>query len=353
MATVTGSYSPEESEERFSRRGRGAGQFVPPGTNPNPQSFLGGFVSNIQGMLGGIPGMGGLFTSGAPVITGNYDPNLAQAAAAQAQDPRLTGDVQSPGANVTTGGGGRGSGTGQQRVTSGAGGAPVPPTSAPQQRRGLPGLGRAAFIGGMIPGVLVAGAELQEGRPTGAAAALTTGTLTSGIGTALLKAPNPLAKIAGGALMLAGTQIPGMAASGAESVRQKVTGEPTKGKEQEFSTQMAMRGQMLQQDLTSLERTLGVNLNATKDLAKFYSDQDLYNLQRMEPVLARMKNNEVVRQQALMNTQGQNYAMLGTLATAGQLATGAQAERGALMRTALTANPYASSTLQAPSISYG
>jgi len=260
-----------------------------------PQTFLQDFVSGAQGLLGGIPGLGGLFTSGAPAVT----QTTPQAAA-------------------------------------GAGGAaPVPPTSGTQQRRNLPGLGRAAFIGGMIPGVLVAGAELQAGRPTGA------------------EAPNPLAKIAGGALMLAGTQIPGMAASGAESVRQKVTGEPTKGKEQEFSTQMAMRGQMLQQDLTSLERTLGVNLNATKDLAKFYSDQDLYNLQRMEPVLARMKNNEVVRQQALMNTQGQNYAMLGTLATAGQLATGAQAERGALMRTALTANPYASSTLQAPSISYG
>lgn len=354
MATVTGSYSPEESEERFSRRGRGAGQFVPPGTNPNAQSFLGGFASNIQGMLGGIPGLGGLFTSGAPVITGNYDPNLAQAAATQAQDPRITGNVQAPGANVTTGGGGRGSGAGQQRVTTGAGGsAPVPPTSAPQQRRGLPGLGRAAFIGGMIPGVLTAGAEIAEGRPAGAAAALVGGTVTSGIGTALLKAPHPLAKLAGGALMLAGTQIPGMVASGTESARQSLTGQPTKGKEGEFSTQMAMRGQMLNQDLTALERTLGINLGATKDLAKFYADQDLYNLQRMEPILARMKNNEVVRQQALINTQGQNYAMLGTLATAGQLATGAQAERGALMRTALTANPYAGSTLQAPSISYG
>jgi len=224
-----------------------------------PQTFLQDFVSGAQGLLGGIPGLGGLFTSGAPAVT-----QTTPQAAAEA-----------------------------------GGAAPVPPTSGTQQRRNLPGLGRAAFIGGMIPGVLAAGA------------------------------------------------------SGAESVRQKVTGEPTKGKEQEFSTQMAMRGQMLQQDLTSLERTLGVNLNATKDLAKFYSDQDLYNLQRMEPVLARMKNNEVVRQQALMNTQGQNYAMLGTLATAGQLATGAQAERGALMRTALTANPYASSTLQAPSISYG
>ena len=66
-----------------------------------------------------------------------------------------------------------------------------------------------------------------------------------------------------------------------------------------------------------------------------------------------MKNNEVTRMQTLMNTQGQNYAMLGTLATAGKLATGAQAETGATLRTVLmTSNPYANSTLQAPNISF-
>ena len=66
-----------------------------------------------------------------------------------------------------------------------------------------------------------------------------------------------------------------------------------------------------------------------------------------------MKNADLIRQQALMNTQGQQYAMLGTLATAGQLATGAQAETGATLRTALQTNPYAGSTLQAPAIRFG
>jgi hypothetical protein len=41
------------------------------------------------------------------------------------------------------------------------------------------------------------------------------------------------------------------------------------------------------------------------------------------------------------------------LATAGQLATGAQAERGETMRTALRSNPYADSVMKAPQISFG
>jgi hypothetical protein len=36
----------------------------------------------------------------------------------------------------------------------------------------------------------------------------------------------------------------------------------------------------------------------------------------------------------------------------GKLATGAQAERGATMRTALASNPYAGAVMQAPSISF-
>jgi len=60
------------------------------------------------------------------------------------------------------------------------------------------------------------------------------------------------------------------------------------------------------------------------------------NDRRYEPLINRMKNADMVRQQSLMNTQASNYAMLGTVATAGRLATGAQAEAGANLRTALT-----------------
>jgi hypothetical protein len=149
-----------------------------------------------------------------------------------------------------------------------------------------------------------------------------------------------------------GAVLPGAAAQGAEAVRQDVTGKPTRGREGELSTQMAIREQMLQQDLSALDRSLGVNLGYMRDLASDMSNQEYLNNQRNLPLITKMKNADLVRQQALINTQGQNYAMLGTLATAGQLATGGQRETGATLRTALTSNPYAGSTLQAPQISF-
>ena len=66
-----------------------------------------------------------------------------------------------------------------------------------------------------------------------------------------------------------------------------------------------------------------------------------------------MKNQELVRQQALLASQTQSAAMLGTLATAGALAQGQQRETGAMIRTAMTSNPYAGAVLQAPQIKFG
>ena len=47
-----------------------------------------------------------------------------------------------------------------------------------------------------------------------------------------------------------------------------------------------------------------------------------------------------------------SISILGTVATAGKLALGAQAEAGANLRTALSQNPYSGSVLSAPSISF-
>ena len=212
---------------------------------------------------------------------------------------------------------------------------------------GIAAIGAAS----LVPGVTTALSELEEGRPAGAAGALVPGLLSAG-GTALAMAPHPLAKAAGFGLMGLGAVLPGAAAKGTEAIRQEVTGKPTKGREGEFGTQMAMREQMLQQDLSALDRTLGVNLGYIRDLAKDMSNQQYLDLQRNIPLINQLKNADLVRQQALINTQGQNYAMLGVLSTAGQLATGGQRETGATLRTALTANPYSGSTLQAPQISF-
>lgn len=98
---------------------------------------------------------------------------------------------------------------------------------------------------------------------------------------------------------------------------------------------------------------MGTYTSAMKDLSKHYSDQQYYDLQRNIPLIEKMKNSELVRQQALNAHMAQQQAMLGTLATAGALAQGAQAESGAALRTALTSAPYAGAVLQAPQIRFG
>ena len=214
------------------------------------------------------------------------------------------------------------------------------------------GYGRAALAAaGAIPAVGASLEELQAGRSFGAVAALAPAGL-SAVGAGLI-GKGPIGTAAGLGLMGLGAVLPGAAAQGAESARQSATGEPTKGKEGEFSTQLAMAGKMGELGTTQYRNQMGVYTSALKDLSSHYSNQNYLDLQRNVPIIEKMKNNEVVRQQALMNTQGQLQGMLGVLATGGALAQGAQAETGATLRTALTAAPYAGSVLQAPQIRFG
>jgi len=215
-------------------------------------------------------------------------------------------------------------------------------------RYGVAALGAAS----LIPGVTTALSELEAGRPTGAVGALAPG-LLSAAGTGLAMAPHPLAKAAGLGLMGLGAILPGAGATAAEYARQSATGTPTKGKEAEFSTQMAMRGQLAEQDLGMLSREMGVHLGYIRDLNRDASNQAYLDLQRNIPLINQMKNADLVRQQALLNTQGQIQGKLGVLATAGALAQGAQAGNYNLTQTALTTNPYAGATLQAPQIRFG
>lgn len=216
-----------------------------------------------------------------------------------------------------------------------------------------PGLGRTAFIGGMIPGIMEAGSELQAGRPTGALAALGAGALTSAAGAALLKAPFLPAKLAGGALLLGSSLIPGASAQIAESTRQSLTGKPTKGKEEEFSTQLAMRGQIMNQNLDMLNRDYATQLNNLKDLTQFMNAAQVQQYKAMAPEIEKTKMNDFARYQTAMALQGQIQGRLGTLATAGALAQGAQQGSYAITDTILRTNPYAQATLQAPQIRFG
>ena len=225
-------------------------------------------------------------------------------------------------------------------------------------------MGRVGFAGGMIAPALTAVEEAQAGRPTGALGALSGGLLGSaagvGLGKAVLggvaKAPGIvglLGKLGQVALPAIGGVIGGnTGAQLAESGKRSLTGDPISGKD-DLKNTLAERGLISEQDLDIFSRSQGIQTSNIKDLTQFYSNQQYLDMQRMNPLIQKMKNADLVRQQALMATQGQQYAMLGTLATAGKLATGSQAEMGATLRTALANNPYAGSNLQAPNISFG
>ena len=206
-------------------------------------------------------------------------------------------------------------------------------------------------LAGALPAAGVAMEELQAGRSLGAVAALAPAGL-SAVGAGLI-GKGPIGTVAGLGLMGLGAILPGASASAAESTRQKLTGEPTKGKEGEFSTQMAMNKQLAELGTTQYRDNMGVYTSTIRDLSRDASNQAYLDLQRNIPLINQMKNADLVRQQALLNTQGQIQGQLGVLATAGALAQGAQAGNFALTQTALTSNPYAGSTVQAPQIRFG
>lgn len=205
-------------------------------------------------------------------------------------------------------------------------------------------------IAGALPAVGASLEELEAGRPLGAVAALAPAGL-SAVGASLL-GKGPIGTVAGLGLMGLGAVLPGAAAQGAESVRQDVTGKPTKGKEGEFSTQMAMAKQMGDLGVTQYRDQMGVYTSAMRDLSRDASNQAYLDLQRNIPLINKMKNADLIRQQALLNTQNQAYLQQGVVATAGALATGGQQQMGATVRQALAANPY-NVALQSPAISFG
>lgn len=217
---------------------------------------------------------------------------------------------------------------------------------------------RASLLGGATLALPSAAEAMGEGRSleavTTVAGAAGTGAvvdrLTRGI-------KNPLARLGAQA---AGAVVAPMIGQGAgqvaENVKAGITGKDPAGK----TSRAATRAQMLDdaEVLAEIQRRFGAAalepiIAANKDLQQHSLNVMYQNDKRYEPLLNRMKNADMVRQQALMNTQASNYAMLGTVATAGRLATGAQEQAGANLRTALTANPYAGSVMQAPNISFG
>jgi len=208
--------------------------------------------------------------------------------------------------------------------------------------------GRLGLGAAVVPGVLAAGTELQEGRPVGALGALGAaglgGMAGAGVARFIPGRFGKAARLALPALFAAGAAPLG--AQAAEYGRMKATNIPTKGKEGDFENQVAAARALSDLGLSQFRTQTGIETSAVKDLSKFYSDQAYMDLQRNMPLVNQMKNADLVRQQALLASQGNQLARLSVLGTAGQLATGGQAETGATLRTMLTSNPYANAVLR-------
>jgi hypothetical protein len=71
------------------------------------------------------------------------------------------------------------------------------------------------------------------------------------------------------------------------------------------------------------------------------------------PIQERTMRQQLINQQALINTQSAAYQQLGRQAGTFSLAGRGMSEAGATLRTAISQNPYAGSTIQAPSINFG
>jgi hypothetical protein len=357
MANISGNYVPDESL----RRG-----------NQNEDGDLFQALGNaIRRALGG----GSSEQTGIP-ITGD--------AVVQTQaDTRLTGDVQNAEAAMAsrrgtapTGGGGRELGVGRRDGGGGGGRPPVTGGTGGNTGGGSDGgarnmmFDRNALLGGALNDENLArnvgrvgtygliGAQgvgnLLQGRTIQGATEL-----TAGMGTAALTraAGRRIGGRAGAALQIAAPLVGSVVGSGTgqELQRQytRATGRAAPGEEGSLGAQLGQTEQVAKLISEINKNDMNTSVSALQQIGRNEAELDLEFRKKLAPILEQANRNQLVRQQALLNTMGQQYAMLGTVATAGALAKGSQAERGAYARQALVANPYSNAVLQAPSISFG
>ena len=213
---------------------------------------------------------------------------------------------------------------------------------------------RSALLGGALlaaPSLMGAAEAASEGR-TLEAGVTTAGSIGSAaLASKLLKGPLP-AKLAGVAVGLGGGLISGGLGQMAERTKAAATGQEIAGQPGSASAARGRRKKDAATDLEIYNQAMDAQTQQLLQLTGAMNDQEITMMQRTMPMINQMKNQELARNQALMNTMTNNYSRLGMLATAGKLATGAQAERGMTMRTALESNPYSGAIMQAPNISF-
>ena len=389
MASITGSGG--DYSENYSRRGS-ASRY----SEEKAQNLL----SQVMAQLGAAgQGIAGLFQGGAPNTTANNilitgdTPN----------DPRITGTTEDPRVTQSGGRGGvdvrrpitgtqvemaedtrRGGGQSSipamgSRGGGGTGGGGTPPPTGPGQggagggggnRGGVnvnPGalvdrntllggafsnenIGRNVGRLGYLAPAAAAAQSYMQGKPVealaGGAAGLGTTALVRSAGRSV---GGPIGTALQFAAPLVGLGAQQLAGGAAQKAYQRETGS---GDPNQLSTQLGRLEKLQQLGLEGNIATLNAVNAGTKDMLTHAMETEKTYMQSMFPLLEQQRNNDVVRQQQIMNSMGQNFAMLGGAAVTGKLALGAQANAGANLRTMMTAAPYANAVLQAPNISF-
>ena len=384
MASITGSGG--DYSENYSRRGS-ASRY----SEEKAQNLL----SQVMAQLGAAgQGIAGLFQGGAPNTTANNilitgdTPN----------DPRITGTTEDPRVTQSGGRGGvdvrrpitgtqvemaedtrRGGGQSSIPAMGSRGGGGTPPPTDPGQggagggggnRGGVnvnPGalVDRNTLLGGafsnenigrnvgrlgyLAPAAAAAQSYIQ-GKPVealaGGAAGLGTTALVRSAGRSVGGRIGTALQFAAPLVGLGAQQLAGGAAQKAYQ-RETGSGDPN-----QLSTQLGRLEKLQQLGLEGNIATLNAVNAGTKDMLTHAMETEKTYMQSMFPLLEQQRNNDVVRQQQIMNSMGQNFAMLGGAAVTGKLALGAQANAGANLRTMMTAAPYANAVLQAPNITF-
>jgi hypothetical protein len=385
MASITGSGG--DYSENYSRRGN-ASRY----NEGKAQDLLSQFMAQL-GAAG--QGIAGLFQGGTPnttanniLITGDLpndpritgtteDPRITQSGRGgnvelrrpitgtqveMAEDTRRGGGQSSvPGMGAAGGGGGINTPTAsRQGGASGGGGnrgnVSVNPGALVDRNALLGGafsnqnVGRNLGRLGYLAPAAAAAQSYMEGRPVealaGGAAGLGTTALVRSAGRSM---GGPIGTALQFAAPLVGLGAQQLAGGAAQKAYQRETGS---GDPNELSTQLGRLEKLQQLGLEGNIATLNAVNAGTKDMLTHTMETERTYMQSMFPLLEQQRNNDVVRQQQIMNNMGQNYAMLGSVATTGKLALGAQANAGANLRTMMTAAPYANAVLQAPNISF-
>lgn len=222
--------------------------------------------------------------------------------------------------------------------------------------------GRYSAIAGTA---LAAVPQITQGNVLGAVTSTVGGLVGGGLGSlAANLAPGPLKPIARAVFPLAGGLLGGTAAeqavtAGQQKVEQanqspggpdvEIAGVPLTPAAQVRRQREQDRAQSIADIQQIGGAQLGIDRQAIQDQVNAY-----VQLQKsLQPLAERTMRQQLINQQALINTQTSAYQTLGRQAGMFKLAGQGMSEAGATLRTAISQNPYAGATLQAPSISFG